>query len=316
MEIAHDSVLVTEVIELLAIQELHGTVVDATLGEGGHSARFLEANTHLRLIGVDADEGIIERARERLAAYEHRVVLYSQWFDEFFASYPEAEDPEAVLFDFGISSYHFDTSQRGFTFVGAEPLDMRLRASEGPTAAELVNTKSREELADIIFHYGEERYARRIAERITRERSEGAIGNTDRLAEIVRRAVPAKYRHGRIHPATRTFQALRIAVNDELGRIERGLEDAFSKLAVGGRIGCISFHSLEDRIVKRFFQRKRQHCTCPPEEPMCKCGGGPLCRLLTKKPVYPQEAEVRANPRSRSAKLRVAEKIAEKGDVA
>jgi 16S rRNA (cytosine1402-N4)-methyltransferase len=275
--------------------------VDATVGEGGHTE-----------VGVDRDGEILRRAEERLERFGRRVRLFHMGFSEFFRRYGELVDirPGSILFDLGISMYHYESSGRGFSLQREEPLDMRLDPSRGPTAGELIETLEEEELADLLFRYGEERLARRISKAIVRERVRGAIPNAKALAEVVSRAVPASYRYGRIHPATRTFQALRIAVNEELAALEEALPEAFETLAVGGRMAVISFHSLEDRIVKRFFQERNKSCTCPPDAPICQCGGLRRGRLLTRKPVVADEQEMQRNPASRSAKLRVLEKIA------
>ncbi len=287
-------------------------MVDATLGEGGHAEALLSAFPGIRLVGVEADAGILEIARRRLERFGPRVQTVREWFDEFFRTYPQRFDraPERILFDLGISMYHYTRSGRGFSFEREEPLDMRLRDDEDRTAGDIVNRMPADELERLIREYGEERLAGRIARNIVEQRAREPIRTSRQLARIIWRAVPAGYRHGRIHPATRTFQALRIAVNDELGRLERGLEGAFGVLAPGGRIGVICFHSLEDRIVKHFFRRLSRGCTCPPEWPECRCGGKRQAVLLTAKPVTASEEERRANPASRSARLRVAQKAA------
>jgi 16S rRNA (cytosine1402-N4)-methyltransferase len=237
-------------------------------------------------------------------------MLVNSWFSDIFSSYPLEQRPDVVLFDLGISMFHFTASGRGFTFSKEEPLDMRIGDDLSRSAAEIVNTDGEEDLLHILFSYGEEKYSRRIVRAILRERGVAPIETSTRLARIVSDAVPAEARFARIHPATRTFQALRIAVNDELGRLSRGLAGAFGMLKTGGRMGVITFHSLEDRIVKRFFQEKLRGCTCPPDWPICQCGGKPSVRLLARKPISPTEDEVRDNPPSRSARLRAAEKIA------
>jgi 16S rRNA (cytosine1402-N4)-methyltransferase len=285
------------------------------VGEGGHTEALLEAEEGLQAVGVDQDGEILQRAAQRLSRFGSRVRLFRMGFGEFFRRYRDFVDTTAVgiLFDLGISTYHYESSGRGFSLQREEPLDMRLDPSRGRTAGELVESLAEEELANLLFRYGEERFARRIARAIVRERAERApqgIGSARALAGVVSRAVPAAYRHGRIHPATRTFQALRIAVNEELDVLQQTLPDAFEALAVGGRMVVISFHSLEDRIVKRFFQERNKSCTCPPEAPICQCGGLRRAQLLTRKPVVAGEQEVQDNPSSRSAKLRALEKVA------
>jgi 16S rRNA (cytosine1402-N4)-methyltransferase len=231
---------------------------------------------------------------------------------EFFRSVPELVDrsPQRIFFDLGVSMFHYQASGRGFSFNRPEALDMRLDIEKDKTAADLIATSSEEELGDLIRRFGEERYASSISAAIVRERQRGAIEDSLALSEIIRKAVPPAYRYGRIHPATRTFQALRIAVNEELELLEATLPLAFECLSTGGRMGVISFHSLEDRIVKRFFREMNKSCTCPPESPICQCGGRRRAMLFRRKPITATEAEIQANPASRSARLRVLEKVA------
>jgi 16S rRNA (cytosine1402-N4)-methyltransferase len=301
-----------EVLEYLAPKADGALLIDCTLGEGGHSERFLAAFPTLRVVGVDADEHILEKAEQRLAPYSERFRAFNTWFNIFFREYPlGGERPDSILFDLGISLYHYEEADRGFTFRRDEPLDMRLNADLEISARDVVNTYPQDELEEIIGSYGEERYAGSISRAMCRERAKAEIETTAQLADIIRSAVPPKYRYGRIHPATRSFQALRIIVNGELARLESALEGALEVLEVGGRIGVISFHSLEDRIVKRFFKEKNKDCTCPPDWPICKCGGSRVVDILTKKPLRPGEQEVESNPPSRSAKFRVVEKLRE-----
>ncbi len=309
--IVHEPVLLDEVLSLLIPPADDGLLVDATLGQGGHAEAFLKRYPGLFLIGVDADGAVLETARERLSSYSGRVELVRAWFGDFFSRYAKAGGgrmPDIVLMDLGISSYHYRLSGRGFSFDREEPLDMRLDPELPASAADLVGGSSRQELTEIFRGLGEERYAWEIAGRIVREREKAPIATSAALARVIAQAVPASARHGKIHPATRCFQALRIAVNGELDRLGAGLAAAFGVLKPGGRMGVITFHSLEDRIVKRFFRDRAKGCTCPPEWPICQCGGKSELRLVTRKPVFPSEREVRANPPSRSAKLRVAEK--------
>ncbi|MFP4377669.1 MAG: 16S rRNA (cytosine(1402)-N(4))-methyltransferase RsmH [Spirochaetales bacterium] len=291
MEPVHLPVLLKEVVEYLSPQTDGALLVDGTLGEGGHSVAFLQSFPALRVIGVDADHIMVERARERLKAYAQRVEFVNDWFDAYLERTDEC--PDRVLLDLGISTFHLGGAARGFSFKGDEPLDMRLSRSGERTAADIVNTTDESDLADIIYQYGEERLSRRIARSIVETRRTKAIETTGELEKSIWRAVPASYRHGRIHPATRTFQALRIAVNDELSRVERALPAAANKLAPGGRLGVISFHSLEDRIVKHTFRSLAERDEF---------------RVVTKKPIIPTEDEQRENPASRSAKLRVLER--------
>ncbi|HVP19947.1 MAG TPA: 16S rRNA (cytosine(1402)-N(4))-methyltransferase RsmH [Spirochaetia bacterium] len=306
--IVHEPVLLQEVLAHLVPIHRGALMVDATIGEGGHAEAFLVKYPDLVLIGVDADSSILEVARQRLAAYADRVRLVNEWFSRFFAEYDEERNADLILMDLGISRFHYEASGRGFSFDRDESLDMRLGSDLSATAADMVNTLDQRDLAEVFFRYGEERFARPIASRIVREREKEPIESAARLARIVASAVPAQSRRPRIHPATRTFQALRIAVNRELEQLEDGLAEALTVLAPGGRIGVITFHSLEDRIVKRFFRDKSRDCTCPPEWPICQCGGKGELRLVTAKPIAVSPEEITRNPASRSAKLRVAEK--------
>ncbi len=306
--IVHKPVLLQEVLTFLVPPAENALMVDATLGQGGHAEAFLERYSQLFLIGVDADESVLETARQRLARFVGRVQFVHAWFRDFFSSLDR--HPDLALFDLGISTFHYVASGRGFSFDKAEPLDMRLDEGLPSSAAQIVNTKDRQELARIFRTYGEERFAWEIAGRIVRERATSPIATASALAKIIASAVPASYRFGRLHPATRSFQALRIAVNGELEQIQDGLARACDAMRPGGRMAVISFHSLEDRLVKGFFREKAKGCTCPPEWPICQCGGKAELRILTSKPVIPTPEEVSANPAARSAKLRVAEKKA------
>ena len=310
-EIVHTPVLLQETLSYLAPEKTHALMVDGTLGEGGHTDAFLSAYDGLHVIGIDADREIQSRARDRLVKYGERIQFYQGWSDVFFNEYPkDAQRPDIILFDLGISLFHYEKSGRGFSFRSDEPLDMRLDPDSGRSAADLVNTLPETELADLIYQYGEERYSRRIAKAVCAMRHTAQFKTAKSLADCIWHAVPAEYRHGHIHPATKTFQALRIAVNDELNRLPRLLAAAFTVLASDGRMGVITFHSLEDRIVKNYFRDMSKACTCPPNVPICKCGGRPKASLLTKKAVSPSDAEVSRNLPSRSARLRVIRKIA------
>jgi 16S rRNA (cytosine1402-N4)-methyltransferase len=306
--IHHQSVLVREVLEHLVPPRDGGLLIDATLGEGGHAEAFLSRYPLLELIGIDTDPAILSVARERLQPFAPRTRLVNAWFAAFLADYVGETAPDLVLMDLGISRFHYEAGIRGFSFDRDEILDMRLSPLLPRSASDIVNTEDARGLADILFTFGEERFSRSIASRIVRERGRAPITSAARLASIVAAAVPDSYRHGRIHPATRTFQALRIAVNRELEQLETGLAEALRVLAPGGRLGVITFHSLEDRMVKHFFRGKSRDCTCPPEWPICQCGGHAELRLVTARPVSASEDEVARNPASRSAKLRVAEK--------
>lgn len=314
MDIVHTSVLLQESLQYLAPDENSDSqqfMIDTTLGEGGHSEAFLKTFPSLNIMGLDADEKIQARAKERLANFGNRMQFHLGWSDEFFKNYPtDLPRPNIILSDLGISLFHYVKSGRGFTFRNDEPLDMRLNPNSEKSAASIVNSLDEENLANLIFEYGEERYSRRISKAIVEARQSSKILTSGNLADIIYRAVPSNYRHGTIHPATKTFQALRIAVNGELDRLPRLLENAFSVLSVNGKMGIITFHSLEDRIVKNFFRDRAKVCTCPPEQAICNCGGK-TGELITRKPIEPSESEIKTNSPSRSAKLRVIRKIKE-----
>jgi len=316
MEIVHTPVLLNETLKLLSpigeSYEKDCFMIDSTTGEGGHSQAFLMQYPSLHILGLDADPNIQLRAKERLASFGDRMKFKLGWFNEFYADYSEAErQPDIILFDLGISVYHYERSGRGFSFRHDEPLDMRLNENAGQNAEDLVNGLREEELANVIFNYGEERYSRRIARAIVEQRVHSRIVSTKELADIIYNAVPSAYRHGGIHPATKSFQAIRIAVNGELDRLQAVLKDAFRVLKPGGKMGVITFHSLEDRIVKNYFRDLGKKCICPPEQPFCTCGGKPRAKVLTRKPIGPTEEEVKINSPSRSAKLRGVKKLGE-----
>jgi len=310
MEYAHTPVLVEETINLLGPRGKNELMIDANTGEGGHSYAFLKKFPYLKLVCIDADKDILEIAKNRLSELSASIYFYFGWMHDFFGDYPsELKRPDTILMDLGASIYHYKKSGRGFTFEKDEHLDMRIDVSGGLTAADLLARLPERELADLIFNNAGEKYSRRIASLIVKERQNGTITTTSALADLVQRAVPASYRHGAIHPATRTFQALRIAVNGELSRLPATLEGAFRVLEPGGRLGVISFHSLEDRIVKNFFRSLNKNCTCPPQAPICRCEGRRSVNVLTKKGLVPANEEIERNPPSRSARLRVVEKV-------
>ena len=286
MEIVHTPVLLNECLDYLSpigeSFEKNALMIDSTLGEGGHSFNFLSKFENLKIVGLDADKVIQAKARERLSCFGQRMNFFNGWFNDFYANYPsEYEKPDLILFDLGISVFHYEKSDRGFSFRYDEKLDMRLNAESEKSAADLVNELSETELADMIYLYGEEKLSRRIAKAIVDARSGGKIESSKALAEIIWNCVPANYRYGQIHPATRTFQALRIAVNGELKRLPKALSDAFACLKPGGKMGVITFHSLEDRIVKNYFRNLGKQCVCPPEVAVCRCGGSECADLLT-----------------------------------
>jgi 16S rRNA (cytosine1402-N4)-methyltransferase len=308
MEI-HTPVLLEETIQFLAPRTKGELMVDATLGEGGHSYAFLSRFPDLKIIGIDADRDIQDAARKRLAEFGDRIHFYTGWSHDFFADLPrDIKRPDTILIDLGISMYHYEKSGRGFSFRKDEFLDMRLDTTTGPTAADLIARLSEKELADLLYNNAEERYSRRIARTIVQARSHASLTTSGALAELVAGVVPPS-RRGGAHPATKTFQALRVAVNGELSRLPSLLEAALDALEAGGRMGVISFHSLEDRIIKNFFREKNKDCTCPPEAPICRCEGCRVLTILTRKAISPADDEVEKNPPSRSAKLRVVEKI-------
>jgi 16S rRNA (cytosine1402-N4)-methyltransferase len=289
-------------------------MIDATMGEGGHSYAFLSRFSDLSVVGIDADPSIQAVAKERLAEFGDRVQFYQGWAQDFFAAYPaDLARPHTVLADLGVSLFHYKKSGRGFSFSADEKLDMRLDSSRGTSAAELLMRMSEQNIADILYNNAGERYSRRIARAIVQERQRGgAIATAAALTELVERAVPAAYRHGPTHPATKTYMALRIEVNRELFRLPDLLEGALDALEPGGRLGFISYHSAEDRIIKNFYKMKNRDCSCPPQAPSCTCGGKRKVNILTRKGVTAGETEIKRNPPSRSARLRVAEKISEK----
>ncbi len=307
----HIPVLQKEVITYLRCEE-GGTFVDATIGEGGHTLTILEAAPNTKVIGVDQDETVIERARNRLKGYEGRVTLVHDDFIHLpkIISDLGIKEVDGILFDLGVSTYQLLDKGRGFSFQHDAPLDMRMNKSRELTAYEIVNRYPIEELARILSQHGEERWAKRIALAIERERQIREIKTTKQLAEIVSHAIPQRFHPKRINPATKTFMALRIAVNEELAKLGIVLEEAPKLLKVGGRIAFITFHSLEDRIVKDGLLKRTRACVCPPHLPQCCCGGGhQLLRIINKRPLTPQPDELRKNPRARSARLRVAERV-------
>ncbi len=310
MEFGHVPVLFDEVMEALAVKP-DGTYVDGTTGGGGHSSGICErlsAKGHL--VAVDRDTEALAAAEKRLEPYGCRkTFVHANYSDTAAIEAAAGGKVQGILLDLGVSSYQLDNPERGFSYMNDAPLDMRMDASDRLTAYEVVNGYSEEDLARIIKDYGEERWARRIAEFIVRERKSAPIGSTDRLTEIIKAAIPAKARRTGPHPAKRTFQAIRIEVNDELGHLREAVEKLPDLLESGGRIAIITFHSLEDRIVKTEFERRLDPCTCPKEFPVCVCGKKADVKRVTKKPVVPTEAETSENPRARSAKLRVLEKL-------
>ena len=305
----HEPVLLTEITEYLKPNREDGTIVDATVGLGGHAEALLERYPGVRLVAIDRDPAALERSRERLARFAGRVTFvrgrHEQLIDILKQS--NVDGVSGLLADLGVSSMQLDDASRGFSFRYDAPLDMRM-GPESKTAADLVNSLGEQELATILREYGEEPMAWRIAKAIVAARDEGSIETTAKLAEIVRSVKWPK--PGQIDPATLTFQALRIAANEELIGLDEFIDDAVEVLEPEARIAIISFHSLEDRIVKRALRRLEGECTCPPNLPVCGCGAKEVVEILTSRPVTASKEEIQRNPRSRSAKLRVAEKVA------
>ena len=310
----HVPVLRDRVVALLApAASPGGVIVDATLGLGGHALALLESLPETRVIGLDRDPGALAIAQERLAAYRDRVRAVHAVYDEL----PDVlrrlhiGRVDGVLFDLGVSSLQLDETARGFSYAVDAPLDMRMDPSGGRTAAEVVNTYPVDRLARVLAEYGEERFALRIAQAIGRAREATPFRTTGPLAELVRDAIPAATRRHGGHPAKRTFQALRIEVNDELAVLERAVPAAIAALRVGGRIVSLAYHSLEDRIVKRAIAEGLRGCVCPPDLPICGCGRTPELRVVGSRHEEPTEAEIAANPRAASARLRAAERVRE-----
>ena len=313
MEIVHKPVLLKECLHYLSPigepYENRAVMIDSTLGEGGHTYNFLSKYPNLSVIGLDADKYIQARAKERLSIFGDRIHFYNGWFNDFYDNYPdEYEKPDLILFDLGISVYHYEKSSRGFSFRYDEQLDMRLNENSEKSAADLVNDLPEDKLADLIYLYGEEKLSRKIAAAIVKARAGGRIESSKALAQIIWDAVPANYRYGQIHPATRTFQALRIAVNSELKRLPGALHAAFNDLKVGGKMGVITFHSLEDRICKKTFKEKVT-IDLPKGLPFVPVGYTISFELLTPKAITASAEELLDNNRSHSAKLRAIKRI-------
>ena len=306
----HVSVLLDECIRYLNIKP-DGIYVDGTLGMGGHSEAIASRLTTGRLIAIDRDDRALAYAGKRLERFGTRVTLRKGNFSDLGALLDSAgvETADGMLFDLGVSSPQLDVAERGFSYSQDAPLDMRMDESAPLTAGEILNGWSEAELRSIFWRYGEERYAGRIAAAIVERRETAPIRSTGELVDIIRKTMPAAALREKQHPAKRCFQALRIAVNDELGSLERMLEQAPDRLAPGGRLLVISFHSLEDRIVKEAIRKRENGCTCPKDFPVCTCGFVQTLRSVTRKPVTPSQKETERNPRARSAHLRIAEKV-------
>ena len=310
MEFYHKSVLLEECIQGLNLRP-DGIYLDGTLGGAGHSSQIVQRLTTGRLIGVDRDQVALNAASQRLEPWKDRVTLVHSNFKEINSILDGLgiAGVDGMLFDLGVSSPQLDDGQRGFSYMSDAPLDMRMNREDRLTAYEVVNLWSREELRRILYEYGEERYAPQIAAAIDRKRKTAPIETTLQLVDVIRSALPAQALREKQHPAKRSFQAIRIAVNDELGSVREMLEEAIPRLNPGGRLAVITFHSLEDRIVKSAMAAAAKGCTCPPEFPVCICGKTPQVKLITRKPIVSGAAELEENPRARSAKLRICEKL-------
>ena len=306
----HISVLLDECIQALNIKP-DGIYVDGTLGGAGHSSQIAKRLTTGRLIGIDRDPVALKAAGERLAPYQDNVTLVHSNFCQMKQVLADLGIPgvDGILLDLGVSSPQLDDGQRGFSYMADAPLDMRMNNEDILSAHTVVNTWPQEELKRILYAYGEERYAPQIASAICRRRAERPIETTLELVDIIRSAMPPAALREKQHPAKRSFQAIRIAVNDELGSVERLMEDAVDLLNPGGRLAIITFHSLEDRIVKLGMAEASKGCTCPPNFPVCVCGKKPRVKLISRKPIVSTDEELERNPRARSAKLRVCEKL-------
>lgn len=312
MEFHHISVLLNECIDNLNITP-DGIYVDGTMGGGGHSLEIAKRLTTGRLICIDQDPNAHEAAGKRLAEYKDRITFVRDNFGNI-ANILDSlgiEKIDGMLLDIGVSSHQLDEAERGFSYQQDAPLDMRMNPDRPFSAYDVVNGYDEDELDRVISTYGEERWARRIAQFIVKEREAKPIETTGELVDIIKKAVPKGARKDGPHPAKRTFQAIRIEVNGELEVLQRAIDDVAARLAVGGRLCIITFHSLEDRIVKEAFRKQENPCICPPQFPVCVCGKKPLGRVITRKPILPSKEELEENPRSRSAKLRVLEGVSQ-----
>lgn len=314
MNFEHKPVLLEETLEYLNLKP-GGVYIDGTLGGAGHSSEIIKRIIPGGiLLGIDQDSNAINAARERLEAYKDNVIIVRDNFRNIKAIAQENgfKEVDGILLDIGVSSHQLDEEERGFSYMHDGPLDMRMDTNRDHDASDIVNNASEHELIRIISDYGEEKWAVRIAKFIIEERKNGRIETTAKLVDIIKRAIPAAARREGGHPAKRTFQALRIAVNDELEVLEQAVKDAVDILKPGGRLVVITFHSLEDRIVKTVFNSIERPCTCPPQLPVCMCGKVPLLKVVTRKPVTAGEDELESNTRSKSAKLRAAERVSSK----
>jgi len=306
IDIQHIPVMVPEILKYLEVSS-GGRYIDCTLGEGGHTKSLLEAsNPGGEVLGIDADHEAIEVSKNRLEEYGERFIYDNSNFKNIkkIAMKSKFVPCHGILFDLGVSSLQLDKESRGFSFRRKAPLDMRFSINQTLTAQDVLNTFSESEISDILYHYGEERQSRKIAKLIIENRP---LSNADELSDLIKKNI--RQTNYKINPSTKTFQALRIYINEELNSLSQALEQSLEILGVGGRMAVISYHSLEDRIVKNFFRKESKYCICPPNIPKCDCGHFPKLKIITKKPVSPSQSEIEANKRSRSAKLRVVERI-------
>lgn len=310
MEFKHYSVMLEETVDALCVKE-GGIYVDGTLGGGGHSAEILKRAKNVRLVGIDRDSDALRAAEMRLSDFKNQITLVHDNFSNV-ASILDGlgiDKIDGMVLDLGVSSYQLDNSERGFSYIVDATLDMRMNRSDEKTAYDVVNGYSEERLSQIFFSYGEEKWAKRIAKFIVDRRKIAPVRTTGELSNIVRDAIPKGAREGIAHPEKRIFQAVRIEVNGELEILEKTIKDIVGSLKGGGRLAVITFHSLEDRIVKQTFSELSKGCICPPNFPVCVCGKKPQVKIITRKPILPTEEELKINSRSKSAKLRVCEKL-------
>lgn len=310
MEFRHYSVMLKDAVDALCVKD-GGVYVDGTLGGGGHSEEILKRAENVRLIGIDRDLDAISAAKKRLQGFGKNVTFVHDNFSNIVSILSELgiDKIDGMILDLGVSSYQLDNSERGFSYIADAALDMRMDRSDEKTAYDVVNGYSEDRLSEIFFSYGEEKWSKRIAKFISDRRKISPINTTGELANIVKEAIPMGAREGIAHPEKRVFQAVRIEVNRELEILKNSLTDAIDKMASGGKLAVITFHSLEDRIVKQTFLNLAKGCTCPADFPVCACGKKPQVKIITRKPILPSGEEIRINSRSKSAKLRVCEKL-------
>lgn len=310
MEFKHYSVMLSETVNSLKVKR-GGVYVDGTLGGGGHTLEILKRAENVRVIGIDRDSDALSAAEQRLKDFKNQITLVHDNFSNVSAVLDrlDIDKIDGMVLDLGVSSYQLDNSERGFSYKADAPLDMRMNKDDEKTAYDVINEYSADKLAEIFYAYGEEKWSKRIAQFVAERRKTAPIKTTAELVDIIRSAIPKGAREGVSHPEKRVFQAVRIEVNNELGILKNTVFDAVKRLKNGGRLAVITFHSLEDRIIKQSFSELAKGCTCPPDFPVCMCGKKPQIKIITKKPVLPNEEELENNSRSKSSKLRVCEKI-------